>query len=69
MYRLRHHQYVWRINAGSSGCDLPIIASYPVFTLLSVWAVRAERISGRLVLGVLMVTAGVVVIALVGGAG
>ena len=47
----------------------PIIASYPVFTLLSVWAVRAERISGRLVLGVLMVTAGVVVIALVGGAG
>ena len=47
----------------------PIIASYPVFTLLAVWAVRAERISGRLVLGVLMVTAGVVIIALVGGAG
>ena len=47
----------------------PIIASYPVFTLLSVWALSAERISRRLVLGVLMVTAGVVVIALVGGAG
>ena len=47
----------------------PIIASYPVFTLLSVWAVSAERISRRLVLGVLMVTTGVVVIALVGGAG
>ena len=47
----------------------PIIASYPVFTLLSVWALSAERISRLLVLGVLMVTAGVVVIALVGGAG
>ena len=47
----------------------PIIASYPVFTLLSVWALSAERISRRLVLGVLMVTAGVVVIALVGRAG
>ena len=47
----------------------PIIASYPVFTLLSVWALSAERISRRLVLGVLMVTTGVVVIALVGGAG
>ena len=46
----------------------PIIASYPVFTLLSVWVVRAERISRRLVLGVFMVTAGVVVIALVGEA-
>ncbi len=46
----------------------PIIASYPVFTLLSVWVVRAERISGQLVMGVLMVTAGVVIIALVGGA-
>ena len=47
----------------------PIIASYPVFTLLSVWVVGAEKISRRLVLGVFMVTAGVVVIALVGGAG
>ncbi|MDG2076498.1 MAG: EamA family transporter [Arenicellales bacterium] len=47
----------------------PIIASYPVFTLLSVWVVKAERISGQLVVGVLMVTAGVVIIALVGGAG
>jgi len=47
----------------------PIIASYPVFTLLSVWVVGAERISRRLVLGVFMVTAGVVVIALVGGTG
>jgi drug/metabolite transporter (DMT)-like permease len=46
----------------------PIIASYPVFTLLSVWIVRAERISGQLVVGVLMVTAGVAIIALVGGA-
>ncbi len=47
----------------------PIIASYPVFTLLSVWVVGAERISRRLVLGVFMVTAGVVVIGLVGGTG
>lgn len=46
----------------------PIIASYPVFTLLSVWVVGAEKISRRLVLGVFMVTAGVVVIALVGEA-
>ena len=47
----------------------PIIASYPVFTLLSVWAVSAERLSRRLVSGVFMVTAGVVVIALAGEAG
>lgn len=46
----------------------PIIASYPVFTLLSVWAVSAERLSRRLVSGVFMVTAGVVVIALAGEA-
>ena len=42
----------------------PIIASYPAFTLLAVLLLRTERITRRIVIGVVMVTIGVIVIAL-----
>ena len=45
----------------------PILASYPAFTMLAAWWLRAERLSGRTIAGVLTAMVGVVLVSL--GAG
>ena len=51
------------LNAGPVYLVSPIVATYPVFTLmLSAAVVREERLSGALVTGVALTVAGVVVL-------